>query len=63
MALLILYRGYIRVCNLLDSTFNINSSLKVLKIPRISNILGLARLELILVLIILISYNSSINPD
>ena len=63
MALLVLYRGRTRVCNLLDSIFNINSSLKVLKILRISNILGLARLGLIPVLIVLIPYDSSINPD
>jgi hypothetical protein len=52
-----------RVCNLLDSTFNINSPLKASKIPRISNILGLARLGLIPVLIVLIPYDSGINPD
>ena len=63
MALLVLYRGRTRVCNLLDSTFNANSPLKVSKIPRISNILGLARLGLIPVLIVLIPYDSGINPD
>jgi hypothetical protein len=63
MALLVLYRGRTRVCNLLDSTFNTNSLLKVSKIPRISNILGLARLGLIPVLIVLIPYDSGINPD
>jgi hypothetical protein len=63
MALLILYKGYTRVYNLLDSTFNINSSLKALKTPRISNILGLACLGLIPVLIVLIPYDSGINPD
>ena len=63
MALLVFYRGHTRVCNLLDSTFNINSPLKVSKTPRISNILGLARLGLIPVLIVLIPYDSGINPD
>jgi hypothetical protein len=63
MALLVLYRGRTRVCNLLDSTFNTNSPLKASKTPRISNILGLARLGLIPVLIVLIPYDSGINPD
>ena len=63
MALLIFYRGRTRVCNLLYSTFNTNSPIKVSKIPRISNILGLACLGLIPVLIVLIPYDSGINPD
>ena len=63
MALLVLYRGRTRVCNLLDSTFNTNSPLKASKTPRISNILGLVRLGLIPVLIVLIPYDSGINPD
>ena len=53
----------LRVCNLLDNTFNIISPLKASKTLRISNILGLARLESILESIVLIPYDSGINTD